>query len=236
MTELFMSPLFGLIVTLGCFRFGVWLYQRSGRFVLLHTFISSMVPLVLILWALDISYEHYMVQTDVLRFFLGPATVALAWPLYRQLRHMRVVWKPLLVFIVVGTPLAAALAVGMAYFMDVPVDTLAAVTTKSITTPIALEIMALIGGSGALAAGIIAITGVVGVMTAPFIFRLFSVEDDRVRGLTLGLSAHAIGTAYAFDYSEKTGAFSSLALGLVGLLTAIMLPFLWPYLVPLLTP
>lgn len=230
MTELLHSPLFGLLLTIACYRLAWQLYERSHRSPLLHPFLVAMVPVVLVLWLLDISYSEYISQTTLLQFLLGPATVALAWPLYRQLTHVRKIWRPLLLFIAIGTPLAAGTAVAIAWAMGAPMDVLGSLAPKSITTPIALEVVKFTGGYGALAAGIIAITGIVGAMAAPLVFRLLNVTDDRIRGLALGMVAHAIGTARAFEYSEKAGAFSSLALGLTGLLTALLLPLIWPWL------
>lgn len=234
MAELLHTPLFGLILTLASYRLAWLLYEKAGRSPLLHPFLVAMVPVVLVLLWLDIPYAEYMQQTALLQFLLGPATVALAWPLYRQLSHVQAIWKPLLAYIAIGAPLAAGVAVGLAALFGAPADVLGSIAPKSITTPIALEVVKLTGGYGALAAGAIAITGIVGAMAAPFVFRLLSVTDDRIRGLALGLVAHAIGTARAFEYSEKAGAFSSLALGLTGLVTAFMLPWLWPWLMTLL--
>ena len=235
MTALIHTPLFGLLLTLVSYRLAWSLYARSHRSPLLHPFLVAMFPVVLVLWWLDISYDEYMNQTALLQFLLGPATVALAWPLYRQLTHVQRIWRPLVIYIAVGAPVAAALALLIAWALGAPLDVLGSLAPKSITTPIALEVVKLTGGYGALAAGIVAITGIVGAMAAPLVFRVLKVTDDRVRGLALGLVAHAIGTARAFEYSEKAGAFSSLALGLTGLLTALLLPVIWPWLSALLT-
>ncbi|MDF1779681.1 MAG: LrgB family protein [Alcanivoracaceae bacterium] len=239
MTALVHTPLFGLLLTIGAYRFAVWLYQRSHRFPLiqplLHPFLVAMIPVITMLTLLGISYREYMDQTRLLQFFLGPATVALAWPLYRQLTHVRAVGGQVLVAVVVGGSLAASIAVGLAWWLDAPADVLGSLAPKSITTPIALEVVKLTGGIAPLAAGAVAITGIVGVMMAPVVFRLLKITDDRVRGLTLGIVAHAIGTSRAFEFSERAGAFSSLALGLTGLFTAMALPMIWPWVAELLT-
>lgn len=229
MNALFHTPLFGLLLTLGSYRFAVWLYRKSHGFPLLHPFLVAMVPVVLTLMWLDISYAEYMEQTRLLQFLLGPATVALAWPLYRQLSHIKAIGPQILIAIAVGGTLAASIAVGLAWWLHASPEVLGSLAPKSITTPIALEVVRFTGGYGPLAAGAVAITGIVGVVLAPLVFRLLRVTDDRVRGLSLGIVAHAIGTSRAFDYSERAGAFSSLALGLTGLFTALLLPVLWPW-------
>lgn len=223
------TPLFGLLLTLAAYRFAVWLYQRSGRFPLLHPFLVAMVPVTCLLTLFDISYQEYMQQTQLLQFMLGPATVALAWPLYRQLTHIKAIGGKILIGIIIGSTLAAVIAIGIAWWLDAPAEVLGSLAPKSITTPIALEVVKLTGGYGPLAAGAVAITGIVGVIIAPVIFHLLHIRDDRVRGLTLGIIAHAIGTSRAFEFSERAGAFSSLALGLTGIFTALALSFIWPW-------
>lgn len=229
MSDLLHTPLFGLLLTLGSYRFAVWLYRRSRGFPLLHPFLVAMVPVVVILLWADIAYDEYMQQTRLLQFLLGPATVALAWPLYRQLTHIKAIGGHVVLAVTLGGTLAAGIAVALAWSLRASPEVLGSLAPKSITTPIALELVQFTGGYGPLAAGAVAITGIVGVVLAPLVFRLLGITDDRVRGLTLGIIAHAIGTSRAFDYSERAGAFSSLALGLTGLFTALTLPLIWPW-------
>ncbi len=230
----FQTPLFALLLTLTSYRLAWWVYERTGRHPLAHPFLLAMIPVIVVLLALGISYREYLAGTAVLQFFLGPATVALAWPLYRQLSTLRHIWRQVTLYILIGAPLAAGLAIALAAICGAPADVVGSLAPKSITTPIALEVSRLTGGHPALAAGAVAITGIVGVLAAPLVFRLFRITDDRIRGLALGLVAHAIGTARAFEYSERAGAYSSLALGLTGLLTALALPWLWPWIAGLL--
>lgn len=225
---LFHSPLFGLLLTLASYRLALAIYTKAKRLPLLHPFIVAAIPVIIVLPLAGISYQEYRQQTSVLAFLLGPATVALAWPLYRQLHTVRSVWKPVLAATLIGAVLASGLAIGLAWDLGAPKAVVGSLAPKSITTPIAVEVVKSTGGYTALAAGAVAITGIVGALSAGLIFRLLRVRDDRIRGFTLGLCAHAIGTARAFEYSEKAGAFASLALGLTGLFTALVLPWLWP--------
>lgn len=228
--NLIQTPLFALLLTLASYRFAVWLYRKSGRLPLCHPFLVAMIPVSIALWWLDLPYREYLADTALLQFLLGPATVALAWPLYRQLSAIRAIGPQVLVAVVLGGTLACLVAVGLGWWYGAPQDVLGSLAPKSITTPIALEVARLTGGIPALAAGGVAITGIVGVLAAPLVFRLLRINDDRVRGMTLGIVAHAIGTARAFEYGERAGAFSSLALGLTGLFTALALPAAWPWL------
>ena len=227
--ELIHTPLFGLLLTLSCYRACAHLYQKIGGMLLLHPFIISMIPVVLALKWLNIGYEEYLHQTWLIQFLLGPATVALAWPMYRQLHVLGKIWLPLLLTIVIGGLLAPGICVGIAWLMGAPPLVLDSLAPKSITTPIALEVVKLTGGSGALTAGVVAVTGIVGAFCAPTILGWLNITDTRVRGFTIGLTSHAVGTARAFELSETMGAFSSLALSLNGTFTALVIPILWSW-------
>ncbi|MFC6329670.1 LrgB family protein [Alloalcanivorax gelatiniphagus] len=206
MIELVHTPLFGLLLTLASYRLAVWIYGKSHSLPVLHPFLVASVPVIVVLpWA-GVSYEEYRQQTSILSFLLGPATVALAWPLYRQLRTVRQVWRPVLITTLVGAALAEGIAIGLAWWLGAPEQVVGSLAPKSITTPIAVEVVKSTGGLVSLAAGAVAITGIVGALVA-----------------------HAIGTARAFEFGEKAGAFAGLALGLTGLVTALALPWLWPW-------
>ena len=129
----------------------------------------------------------------------------------------------------IGAALAAGISIYLAWLLGAPEAVVGSLAPKSITTPIAVEVAKSTDGLVSLTAGAVAITGIVGALLGGLIFRLLRVHDDRIRGFALGLVAHAIGTARAFEYGEKAGAFASLALGLTGLLTALALPWLWPW-------
>lgn len=228
LSGLFHTPLFGLLLTLASYRLALGIYIKAKRLPLLHPFIVASIPVILVLPLVGVSYQEYRQQTSVIAFLLGPATVALAWPLYRQLHTVRSVWKPVLATTLIGAVLASGLAIGLAWSLGAPQSVVGSLAPKSITTPIAIEVVKSTGGYAALTAGAVAITGIVGALSAGLIFRLLRVRDDRIRGFALGLCAHAIGTARAFEYSEKAGAFGGLALGLTGLFTALALPWVWP--------
>ncbi|MBM7333023.1 MAG: LrgB family protein [Alcanivorax sp.] len=229
MTELVHTPLFGLILTLASYRMAIWIYGKAHSLPVLHPFLVASIPVIVVLPLVGLSYEEYRQQTEILSFLLGPATVALAWPLYRQLRTVRQVWRPVLITTLVGAALAAGISIGLAWWLGAPEPVVGSLAPKSITTPIAVEVVKSTDGFVSLAAGAVAITGIVGALLAGPVFRLLRVRDDRVRGFALGLVAHAIGTARAFEFGEKAGAFAGLALGLTGLVTALALPWLWPW-------
>lgn len=228
MLDVLHGPLFSLLLTFSCYRLGEWAYQKTNRFPLCHPFIVALGPLTWVLFQLNIDFSTYLDYTRVLHFLLGPATVALAWPLYKQLGTIGANWRALLLATLFGALFAVLATVLIAAWLGAPTEVLSSLAPKSITTPIALELAKHTGGFIALVAAAVAFTGIFGAVVAPPIMDALGIKDERVRGFTLGLVAHAIGTARAFEESNQAGAFASLALSLTGLVTAVALPWLWP--------
>ena len=152
--------------------------------------------------------------------------MALAIPLYMQLERLKRMWLPLSVALLAGSLTAIASAVGIAWALGGTRETLLALAPKSATMPIAMAVAEQIGGLPSLAAVAVALTGVAGAVMARGLLNLFGIEDPAVRGFAVGVSAHGIGTARAIQVNETAGAFSALAMGLNGVLTALLLPLL----------
>ncbi|MBV1914464.1 MAG: LrgB family protein [Pseudomonadales bacterium] len=213
-----------MLVTIVGYLIGLVIYRKSEQKSWLHPVILGIFPIMLFLQVFNLDYAAYRLDSSPIHFLLGPATVALAVPLYNQLHLIRPIAKAILITLVVGAISASAIGVLMAYLLDLQLSILLTLSAKSVTTPISMAIAESIGGVPILAAGIVITTGVIGAIFAPMVFSICKVDDDRVRGFTLGLNAHGVGTARAFGYGELAGAFSSLALSLTGTITAIFLP------------
>ncbi|NKI18149.1 LrgB family protein [Spongiibacter sp. KMU-166] len=224
MTALLDSPLFALCLTLAAFQLAQWLYLSSGRVALLHPTIGGAVCIALALVLLDKNYADYYRDIDWLNFLLGPVTVALAVPLYRQLHLLRALAGPLMITVVCGASFACLSALILAWWCGASASTLLSLTTKSITTPIAIIVTDDIGGVTSIAVASVILTGMAGISTISWLFRRLKIEDDRLWGFCLGLAAHAIGTSRAFERSPVAGAFASLALCLTGAFTALVVP------------
>lgn len=222
--ELLHSPLFALVTTLAAFQAAFWAYQRSGRFALLHPTISGAVLIALAICLFDLEYREFYQDISWLNFLLGPVTVALAVPLYRQLHLLRAIAAPLLITTLLGALFACASALLLAWWLGANHTTLLSLTTKSITTPIAIVVTEDIGGIATVAVASVILTGIAGIVSIEWLFKKLKIEDDRLWGFCLGLAAHAIGTSRAFERSTVAGAFSSLALCLTGTATAIFVP------------
>jgi putative effector of murein hydrolase len=155
--------------------------------------------------------------------------VALAIPLYGQLGRLKRMALPLLCALLVGSLTAALSAVAIGSLLGASKATVLSLAPKSVTTPIAMGIAERIGGLPSLTAVLVIITGIIGAVGARYIYRALKIEDDAVRGFALGIASHGIGTARAFQESEQMGAFAALAMGLNGLMTAILLPIIMPW-------
>ena len=202
-----------------------WLYQRSGANPFVLPIFTSVLAVVGVLLATGTPYSVYADGTRLLQFFIGPATVALAIPLYGQLAALRRVWLPITVALLAGCITAIVAALGIAWLFGGSRSILLSLAPKSATMPIAMPLAEQIGGVSSLAAVAVTVTGISGVMMAPTLFRLMRISDNRVRGFAIGMAAHAIGTARAIQVSDTAAAFSALAMGLNGIATAVLLPF-----------
>ncbi|MCC2616625.1 LrgB family protein [Aestuariibacter halophilus] len=213
-------------LTLACYVMALWVFARCRNAVIVHPLVVTSVLIGgFLLWT-DIPVERYQQDLAWLHWLLGPATVALALPLYNQLAHLRKDGRRVLVPIIAGGTIAPLLAVAGLWMCDVDGIYLRTMLTKSITTPLAMETALQVGGIPALAAVIVILTGIVGALAAGWIFRLSGVTGAKAQGAALGTVAHAVGTARALQLSETTGAYSTLALCLNGILTALLLPLL----------
>lgn len=224
------TPLFALTLSLAAYQWGRWLYRRTGGFPLCHPTVAGAVTVALLLPLIKLDPAIYLDGNQLLVFLLGPATVALALPLYRELHLIRSLALPIAITLLAGASIAVASAVGIAALLGGDVQTLLSIAPKSVTTPIAIGISREMGGLVALTTGVVVFTGAAGITLAPLVFRLLRIEDPRVQGFTLGLVAHGVGTARAFELSPRAGAFASLALCLTGTLTALLLPALTQWL------
>jgi predicted murein hydrolase (TIGR00659 family) len=220
------SPLLGLTLTLVAYQGAYWLYRRAGFNPLLNPVLVAVAMLVAALHFTDTSYRTYFDGAQFVHFLLGPATVALAVPLYLQFGRLRRLALPLACALLAGSLAAIATAVGVAWMLGAADATLLSIAPKSVTAPIAMGIAEKIGGIPSLTAVMVIMTGVSGAMMAKFLLDALGIRDHGIRGFAVGVAAHGIGTARAFQVSEQAGAFAGLAMGLNGLLTALLMPLL----------
>jgi predicted murein hydrolase (TIGR00659 family) len=220
------SPLLGLTVTLLAYQGAFWLYTKAKMNPLANPVALSVAALVALLWFTDTPYPTYFEGAQFVHFLLGPVTVALAVPLYANLDTLKRNLLPLGGALVVGSLTAAVTAVGIAWALGASRETLLSLAPKSVTAPIAMGVAEKIGGLPSLTAVLVVSTGILGAVLARGTLNLLGIHDHAVRGFSVGLAAHGIGTARAFQVSETMGAFAGLAMGLNGLATAFLFPAL----------
>lgn len=221
------SPLLFLTLTLAAFQAGSWVYERSGHKPFLNPVMTAVILLVAILTLTGTPYPTYFEGAQFVHFLLGPATVALAIPLYRQFDRVRRSALALVVSLISGSLTAIGTAVGLGWLLGASRETLLSLAPKSVTAPVAMGITEQLGGLPSLTAVLVILTGILGAVIGPMVLNLLRIRDWRARGLALGTASHGIGTARALQVNELAGAFSGLAMGLNALATAILLPLLW---------
>jgi putative effector of murein hydrolase len=218
------TPLSWIIITLSAYKIGIIIYEKTGKNALLQPIVIAYVIMLPILLLAKIPYKQYFDSVFILHFFLGPATVALALPLYKNLKLIQSYFLPILITLVFGGIFTILSAVGILWLFDASKITMLSMTTKSVTAPITLITAHDIGANAALAIGFVVITGLLGALLGTFVFKLLKIKHDAAKGFALGLISHAVGTARAFEISENAAAFSALAMGLVGVFIAVVLP------------
>ena len=221
------EPLFWLTLTIGSYLIGDYLYKRSKLFPLVNPVAISIFIVSLVLINLDISYERYFDGAKFIHFMLGPATVALAIPIYRQLRLIQKETLSIFVSLITGSLIAIISTFFLCVIFKIDDQVLFSMLPKSATAPIAMGISDLIGGIPSLTAIITVLTGIVGASFGTFALDFLKLKDMSARGFGLGLASHGIGTARAMSRNETAGVFAALALGLNGIATAILVPLLF---------
>jgi predicted murein hydrolase (TIGR00659 family) len=216
-------PLFGIAITLGAYQLAMAVYEKT-RLLFLQPVLVSMLVVIAILLACGVDYVEYRSSTEILGVLLGPATVALAVPLYLNLRRIRQLLWPTLTTLVVGGVFATGLCVSLGIVFGADHMILMTMAPKSVTSPIAMLVAQQIGGVAALAAVFVLITGVFGAIFGPGLLTLAGVKNQAARGMALGLTAHAVGTSVALQEGEEAGAFAALGMSLMGVATALFLP------------
>lgn len=218
------SPLLGLALTLICYLLAVKIYNKGHGNPLLNPVALSILMIVVILTLFDISYQSYFSGAQFIHFLLGPATVALAIPLYFQLGKLKKVWIPLSIALVLGISFSGFSAYYIAQFLGASEQTMLSMIPKSVTAPVAMGISEKNGGLPTLTAVFVVLTGVIGAVLGGWVFKVFRIKDDSIKGVAMGVTAHGLGTARSFQISPQMGAFAGLAMALSASVSALILP------------
>ncbi|MEP0323707.1 LrgB family protein [Bauldia litoralis] len=220
------SPLAWLALTLAAYVVADRIARRLNRHPLANPVVIAVVLVIIALQVSETPFETYFEGAQFVHFLLGPATVALAIPLVENWRRVKRSALPILIALVAGSVTAVGSAVGIGTLLGASPPILASLAGKSVTTPIAMGIAEQLGGIPTLTAVLVIFTGVLGAVMVTPVMNLLRIRDYAARGFAAGVAAHGIGTARAFQVNELAGTFAGLAMGLNGILTALLVPIL----------
>ena len=213
-----------IALTLAAYRLATALHVRARQHPLSNAVVVAIVLLAPILIASHTPYADYAACVRPISLVLGPATVALALPLYRSLDTIRSAARPVAAGTFAGAVVACVSAVAIGRALGASRVTVRSLAPKSVTTPIAMAIATRVGGDASRASVFVLVTGMIGAMVVPGLFRLVRIDDPRARGLAIGLAAHGIGTARALVLGSTEGGFSAVGMSLSALFTPVVVP------------
>lgn len=225
MTSLLNSEIFILTLVIGVYLLAVWLYRKT-RLTLLNPLLVSIPVLVAITHVLDIPYESFEKGSRIITFMLGPTVVVLGYLLYEQVAHLRENALSIITSVFVGCVTGILSVIFIARYFGADHALIVSLEPKSVTTPIAMSIAEKSGGIPSIAAVVVIVVGIFGGIVGPFVLERLGINSKIARGLALGSAAHGLGTARAMELGTIEGAISGLAIGVMGIMTAILVPII----------
>lgn len=225
------TPLTWLTATVLAYLAADTVSKRLGNPPLANPVLLSVALIAPVLWVSRTDYATYFEGAQFIHFLLGPATVALALPLWDNRDTIRRAVAPILLALLAGSLVAAASAILLARAFGLPDEVILSLAPKSTTAPVALGISEAVGGVPSLTAVLVILTGIIGAVTITPLMTLLGIKDWRARGFAVGVAAHGIGTARAFQVNPVAGAYAGIAMALNALLTSLMVPLLARWLI-----
>lgn len=223
MDNLLHSEIFALTLVIGAYIAAVALYKKT-RLRLLNPLLTSIPVIICILEIFHIPYETFKQGSHLIHFMLGPSVVALGYVLYEQLQYIKGNVVSILTAVFVGAIVGIVSVIVIGKMMGADTSLIATLQPKSVTTPIAMGISEKAGGNPSLTAVVVVVVGIFGSIVGPFVMKVLGIESRLAKGLALGASSHGVGTATALQLGAVEGALSGLAIGLMGVMTAILVP------------
>lgn len=225
------TPLFGLTATMAVYVLAHAAYTHLQQAPWANPVLWTVLVIASFLMVTKVSYQTYFSGAQFIHFLLGPAVVALGWPLWQRRVELRARWVPLLAAALIGGAAAAGSAWALGRAVGLPNDVVLSLTTKSVTAPVAMGVAEAIGGIPALAAVFAVITGIVGALSGKYLFEILRISTTQAgwmaRGFALGTTSHGIGAARALQVNDDAGAYAGLALGLQVVLASLLIPLVF---------
>ncbi|MBD7914250.1 LrgB family protein [Clostridium sp. Sa3CUN1] len=217
------NTLFGIIISLITFEIGLLIYKKT-KFPLFNPLLIAIILVISILLIFDIDIDTYNKGGEFINMFLGPATIVLAVPLYKQLQLLKKYLFPILIGILIGSSIGISSVILLANIFGMEEIVTLSLLSKSVTTPIGIEITNQLGGITPITVLAIVISGIFGAVIGPVLFKIFKISNKVAIGISLGTASHAVGTTKALEFGETEGAMSSLAIGITGIMTVFLAP------------
>jgi len=225
------TPLIWLTTTILAYLVADGVARRLGNPPWANPVLLSVLLIAPVLWLTRTDYTTYFEGAQFIHFMLGPATVALALPLWDNRDTIRTSVAPIVLALLAGSIVATGSAILLARAFGLPIVVLLSLAPKSTTAPVALGISEAIGGIPTLTAVLVIMTGIIGAVTVTPLMNLLRISDWRARGFAVGVAAHGIGTARAFQVNPVAGAYAGIAMALNALLTSLIVPILVRWLI-----
>lgn len=214
------STFFGATLSVCAYVLGMAL-QKKFKIAIFNPLFISILTVIIVLFSSGISYDSYYASAKYLSYFLTPATVCLAIPLYEQLSLLKKNALAIMLGILAGVVSSALCILALALIFSLPHDIYVTLLPKSITSAIGMDLAGELGGIPSITVSVIILSGIVGNMFAPMFCRIFGIKNPVARGIAVGSSSHAIGTAKAIEMGEVEGAMSGLSVAVSGLVSVI---------------
>lgn len=229
MYNIFNTEIFGVIITILFFNIGIYI-QKKTKNPIFNPLLIAILGIILFLSITNIPYESYKLGGDIINLFLGPVTIVLAVPLYKQFDLFKKYLVEILIGITCGVVVSFISIKLVGYFTNADINIINSLLPKSITTPMGISLTKMLNGIEAITVVSIILTGILGAIIAPIVFKIGRINHPVAKGIALGTSAHALGTTKALQMGEVEGAMSGLSIGVCGIITVVLIPIITKFL------
>lgn len=225
MYNVFDTEIFGVILTILFFNIGIYIQKKTNK-PIFNPLLIAILGIILFLSITKIPYESYKLGGNRINFFLSPVTIVLAVPLYKQFDLFKKYLLEILIGISCGVVVSFISIKLIGHFTNADVDIINSLIPKSITTPMGISLTKTLNGVEAITVVSIILTGILGAIISPIVFKIGKINNPVAKGIALGTSAHALGTTKALEMGEVEGAMSGLSIGISGIITVILIPII----------
>lgn len=225
MKDIFSSPMFGIVLCIFTYKAALYVNQKL-KTPLANPLVIAISFIIIILKVFNISLADFQQGGDIISMFLAPATVALALSIYRQIKVLKKYFLPIIAGCFVGCITSMSSVYFLCKLFKLDEKIIASMLSKSVTTPIAIEITNQLGGIAPITVAAVIVTGIMGAVLAPTLIKFFHIDNSIAAGVAIGASSHAVGTSKAIEIGEIEGAMSGVSIVVSGIITVILSIFI----------